>query len=133
MSDINDLGDAAPNEEIVYCDLSKEDDVYKLVKDCDGIVHFGGISIEKSWSLIRPANVRACTVYMKQQEKQARIICQLDHAVGFFKQTDYLDDKALPRPDGLYGVSKVFGENCASLYLINLRWQNIADRFLFSE
>ena len=56
VSDINDLGDAAPNEEIVYCDLSKEDDVYKLVKGCNGIVHFGGISIEKSWSSIRPAN-----------------------------------------------------------------------------
>ena len=71
VSDINDLGDAAPNEEIVYCDLSKEDDVYKLVKGCNGIVHFGGISIEKSCSSIRPANIRACTIYMKQQEKQA--------------------------------------------------------------
>ena len=39
-----------------------------------------------------------------------------NHAVGFYKQTDYLDDKALPRPDGLYGVSKVFGEAIASLY-----------------
>ena len=39
VSDINDLGDAAPNEEIVYCDLSKEDDVYKLLKGCNSIVH----------------------------------------------------------------------------------------------
>ena len=45
VSDINDLGDAAPNEEIVYCDLSKEY-VYKLVKGCNGIVHFGGISMK---------------------------------------------------------------------------------------
>ena len=37
VSDINDLGDAAPNEEIVYCDLSKEDDVYKLVKGCTAL------------------------------------------------------------------------------------------------
>ena len=57
VSDINDLGDAAPNEEIVYCDLSNEDDVYKLVEGCNGIVHFGGISIEKPWSSIRPANI----------------------------------------------------------------------------
>ena len=43
-------------------------------------------------------------------------VCSSNHAVGFYKQTDYLDDKALPRPDGLYGVSKVFGEAIASLY-----------------
>ena len=66
VSDINDLGDAAPNEEIVYCDLSKEDDVYKLVKGCNGIVHFGGISmfhllpfsLNEVWSSI-PRMIRA--------------------------------------------------------------------------
>ena len=39
-----------------------------------------------------------------------------NHAVGFDKQTDYLDDKALPRPDGLYCVSKVFSEAKTSPY-----------------
>ena len=45
ISDIADLGEAAPHEEIVYCDLSKEDEVC-LVDGCDGIVHFGGISVK---------------------------------------------------------------------------------------
>ena len=49
ISDIADLGEAAAHEEIVYCDLSNEDEVLSLVEGCDGIVHFGGISVEKSW------------------------------------------------------------------------------------
>ena len=47
LSDIDDLGEAAPNEEIVYCDLGDKAVVEAMVAGCDGIVHFGGISIEK--------------------------------------------------------------------------------------
>lgn len=119
ISDIADLGEAASNEEIVYCDLSKEDEVLSLVDGCDGIVHFGGISVEKSWSLIRPANIEGVyNVYEAARKTGCRriLFASSNHAVGFYKQTDYIDDKALPRPDGIYGVSKVFGEAMASMY-----------------
>ena len=39
-----------------------------------------------------------------------------NHAIGFHRQTERLDASALTRPDGLYGVSKVFGEALASMY-----------------
>lgn len=119
ISDIADLGEAASNEEIVYCDLSKEDEVLSLVDGCDGIVHFGGISVEKSWSLIRPANIEGVyNVYEAARKTGCRriLFASSNHAVGFYKQTDYIDDKALQRPDGIYGVSKVFGEAMASMY-----------------
>lgn len=119
ISDITDLGPAAPNEEVIYCDLSKENDVYNLVEGCDGIVHFGGISVEKSWSLIRPANIEGVYNLYEAARKTGckRILfASSNHTVGFYKQTDCLDNKALPRPDGIYGVSKVFGEAMASLY-----------------
>jgi uronate dehydrogenase len=35
---------------------------------------------------------------------------------GFYRQDEVLDTNALPRPDGLYGVSKAFGENLARFY-----------------
>ena len=86
VSDINDLGDAAPNEEIVYCDLSNEDDVYKLVEGCNGIVHFGGISIEKPWSSIRPANIEGVYNLYEAARKTGctRILfASSNYAIGF--------------------------------------------------
>ncbi len=39
-----------------------------------------------------------------------------NHVIGYYKREDRLDARSLPRPDSLYGVSKAFGENLASLY-----------------
>ena len=38
------------------------------------------------------------------------IFASSNHAIGFHKQSERLDANSLTRPDGLYGVSKVFGE-----------------------
>jgi uronate dehydrogenase len=38
------------------------------------------------------------------------------HAIGFHRFPDIVDEKALPRPDSRYGVSKVFGEAVGRLY-----------------
>jgi NAD dependent epimerase/dehydratase family len=39
-----------------------------------------------------------------------------NHTVGFYRQDEYLDAAARLRPDGLYGVSKCFGEALACMY-----------------
>jgi uronate dehydrogenase len=46
ISDIANLGGASANEESIYCNPSKENDVYDLIEACDGNVHFGGIMQE---------------------------------------------------------------------------------------
>lgn len=69
LSDIADLGTAGEGEELVQADLSDMQAVADLVRDCDGIVHLGGMSVESpgsqfcrpiSWGLItfmkRPEN-----------------------------------------------------------------------------
>ena len=89
VSDIADLGEAAPHEEIVYCDLSKEDEVLSLVDGCDGIVHFGGISVEKSWSLVRPANIDGIyNLYEAARKTGCRriLFASSNHAVGFISK-----------------------------------------------
>ena len=37
------LGAAEAHEEIVACDLADAQAVHDLVKDCDGIIHLGGV------------------------------------------------------------------------------------------
>jgi len=119
LSDIDDLGEAAPNEEIVYCDLSDKAAVEAMVAGCDGIVHFGGISIEKPWDLIMNANINGVFNLYEAARKNGNpriIFASSNHAIGFHDQTTKLDASSPTRPDGLYGVSKCFGESMASMY-----------------
>ena len=114
------LGDAAANEEIFYCDLSDKPAVEKLVEGCDGIVHMGGQSVEAAWDTIRDANIDGMFNLYEATRKASvtpRIIfASSNHAIGFHEQTSRLDSTAPTRPDGLYGLSKVFGEGLARLY-----------------
>lgn len=114
------LGAAGPNEEIVYCDLGDKAAVEALVEGCDGIVHMGGQSVEAPWEVIRNANLDGIFNLYEGARKSSvtpRIIfASSNHAIGFHKQTERLDAASVTRPDGLYGVSKVFGEAMASMY-----------------
>lgn len=119
LSDIGDLGQAGPNEELMPCDLGDAAAVHKLVDGCDGIVHFGGRATEATWDVIRNANIDGIVHLYEAARKTGckRIVfASSNHAVGFYKQSEVIDAAAPTRPDGLYGVSKVFGEAIASMY-----------------
>lgn len=114
------LGDAATHEEIVYCDLADKTGVAEMVEGCDGIVHMGGQSVEAPWEPIRQANIDGVfNLYEAARTSSTRpriIFASSNHAIGFHEQTTRLDANSPTRPDGLYGVSKVFGEALARLY-----------------
>ena len=57
LSDAQPLGQSAEHEECVQCDLSNRDAVLELVKDCDAILHFGGVSTEQAFDPILQANI----------------------------------------------------------------------------
>lgn len=119
LSDIADLGEAAPNEELMPCDLGDREAVETLVAGCDGIVHLGGISVEDGWTRIRNANIDGVFNLYEAARRQGRpriLFASSNHAIGFYRQTERIDAAAPLRPDGLYGVSKAFGEALASMY-----------------
>lgn len=119
LSDIADLGAAAPGEELVPCDLGDKAAVEALVEGCDGIVHLGGRSVEDTWDVIRTANFDGIFhLYEAARKSGCRriVFASSNHAIGFHRQTERLDASSPTRPDGLYGVSKVFGEAMASMY-----------------
>lgn len=119
LSDMADMGEAAANEEIVQCDLADKAAVDALVEGCDGIVHFGGKSVEGTWDVVRDSNIEGVVNLYEAARKhgQPRIVfASSNHAIGFYKQNERIDNTVYPRPDGLYGVSKVFGEALASMY-----------------
>ncbi|MDA7426374.1 NAD-dependent epimerase/dehydratase family protein [Thalassococcus lentus] len=120
ISDLGDLGDAAPHEELVACDLGDKAGVEALVEGCDGIIHLGGQSTEGTWDAVRHANIEGVANLYEAARKSSAppriIFASSNHAIGFYKQDENLDAHATTRPDSLYGVSKVFGEAMASLY-----------------
>ncbi|QFU08166.1 putative epimerase/dehydratase [Rhodobacteraceae bacterium THAF1] len=120
LSDRDGVTDAASHEEIVHCDLADKDAVEALVEGCDGIVHLGGQSVEAPWDTVRSSNIDGVFNLYEAARKSSvtpRIVfASSNHAIGFHPQTERLDAKSLTRPDGLYGVSKVFGEAMASMY-----------------
>lgn len=119
ISDVSNLGEAGPNEELVQCDLGDKDAVSTMVEGCDGIVHFGGISVEETWEKIRVSNIDG--IYNLYEAARAHnrpriLFASSNHTIGFHKQTDRLDVASVTKPDSLYGVSKCFGEAMASMY-----------------
>jgi uronate dehydrogenase len=131
ISDINELGAAAENEEIDLCDLGDFDAVARLVKGVDMIVHLGGVSLDGPFEPILNANIRGVyNLYEASRIAGVRriIFASSNHVIGFHKQTDRLDDTAALRPDGNYGVSKAFGELLSRFYFDRYGFESVCVR-----
>lgn len=119
LSDVADLGDAASHEELVPCDLSDALAVSALVQGCDAIIHLGGVSLEKPWNSILHSNIIGTyNLYeaARHHGKPRILFASSNHATGYYERTTKLTGEAPHRPDSIYGVSKCFGEDLASLY-----------------
>ncbi|MBN8411255.1 MULTISPECIES: NAD-dependent epimerase/dehydratase family protein [Halomonas] len=133
LSDVAELpgGSTADNEEVVRADLADGAAVMRLVDGCDGILHLGGVSVERSWQEILPANIMG-TYHLyeaaRQQQCSRIVFASSNHAIGFYPRTERLDARVPHKPDSLYGVSKCFGEDLASLYFDKFGVETLAVR-----
>lgn len=119
VSDIGAMDPAQAGEEVVACDLADAGAVDALVQGCDAIVHLGGVSVERPFEEILPANIQGVyNVYEAARRHGVRrvIFASSNHTIGFYRQNQVIDADVLPRPDGYYGLSKVFGENLSRFY-----------------
>ncbi|RKU00075.1 NAD-dependent dehydratase [Burkholderia sp. Nafp2/4-1b] len=119
VSDIANLGAEREGEEIVQCDLADGRAVDALVDGVDVIVHFGGVSVERPFEQILPANILGTfNIYEAARRRGIRriVFASSNHVTGCYEQSEGIDATVRPRPDGYYGVSKAFGENLAQLY-----------------
>ncbi len=119
LSDIVDMGEAQEGEEIMPCDLSDKAAVHTLMQEVDVVLHFGGISTENNFEAIMQANILG-TYHIYEAVHQAQvkrvIFASSNHTVGYYKTTDYIDAHMPMRADGMYGVSKCFGETLSRYY-----------------
>jgi uronate dehydrogenase len=119
LSHRSDFGAAAPGEEIVLASLEDRSAMLGLLKDVDAVVHMGGVSTEQAWEPILAGNiVGAYNLYEAARRNGVRriVFASSNHVTGFYRQDQVVGPKDPVRPDGLYGLSKAFGENLAQLY-----------------
>jgi uronate dehydrogenase len=101
-------------------DVTAAADLDAALADVDAIVHLAGQPTEAPWTVIREANIEG-TLQLFEAARRAgvpRIVyASSNHAVGFTPLESELAADLPPRPDTLYGVSKVFGEALARYYV----------------
>jgi uronate dehydrogenase len=114
--------DRKPCEGVVAGDVTSPADLDEAVAGVDAIVHLAGQPTEAPWPVIREANIEgAVQVFEAARRHGVRrvVTASSNHAVGFTPvgAGGALPADIAPRPDTLYGVSKVFGEALGRYYV----------------
>lgn len=119
VSDIADLGAAAPHEELRPAALEDKAAVLALLEGVDAVVHLGGVSTEQPWEPILAANiVGAYHLYEAARKHGVKriVFASSNHVTGFYRQDEVICPADPVRADGLYGLSKAWGEDLSRFY-----------------
>jgi uronate dehydrogenase len=119
LSDVQAFGAAAAGEEVVLADLADSAAVHTMVQGVDAIVHLGGVSVEGPFGPILQANILgAYNLYEAARKNGVKriVFASSNHVTGFYRQDQTINADHPPRPDGMYGLSKAFGEDLSRLY-----------------
>ncbi len=119
VSDIAPMDPVRAGEEIAPADLTKLSEMEAIMDGVDCVVHLGGISVEDTWEKVLPNNLAGTwNVFEAARRRGVRrvVYASSHHAVGYYRRARFIDQNVTPRPDGPYGVSKVFGEAVGRLF-----------------
>ena len=89
VSDLAAMDPAGDGEEVVIAPLEDEAAMYALLEGVDAVLHFGGVSIEKPFSTVLPANiVGAYNLYEAARRRGTKriIFASSNHVTGFYGQ-----------------------------------------------
>jgi uronate dehydrogenase len=113
------LFDREPTPGGIVGDVTSPADVDAASNGVQAVVHLAGQPTEAPWPVIREANIEG-TVAVFEAARRAgvrRVVyASSNHAVGFTPVGRDQPADLPPRPDTLYGVSKVFGEALGRYY-----------------
>lgn len=116
---LSPLAPRAAGEDLVSGDLNDPAVVDRLLAGADVLIHMAGTSVERPLPEIIDNNLRALVaVYEGARRHRVRrvVFPSSNHAVGMHPVDQVLDVDVDLRPDGFYGLSKVWGEALARMY-----------------
>lgn len=110
---------AVPGEDLVAGDLRDPAVVDQLLQGTEMLVHMAGTSVERPLPEIIENNLVALhQVYEGALRHGLRrvLFASSNHAFGMHGVDALLDQQSSYRPDGFYGLSKMWGEGLARMY-----------------
>jgi hypothetical protein len=124
LLDLAEQDPLAPGEnaELIVGSFLDPDVMADACRDAVVVVHLGGLSTDEfEWDEYLDVNINGTYVVLEAARAAGvpRVIyASSNHAVGFqpIGHDSLVSDYLFPRPDSLYGVSKVAGESLGSLY-----------------
>jgi uronate dehydrogenase len=119
LTDIVAFEATGPNQDVRVADLADPATLPALLEGVDAVVHFAGYPREASWQVLLDANIRTVINLWEASVTAGvdRILyASSNHAVGYYPRTAHIDARVPARPDGRYGVTKVFMESVAQLH-----------------
>jgi uronate dehydrogenase len=108
-----------PGEDICHGDLRDPNVVDRVLGGVDVLIHMAGTSVERPLPEIVENNLRGLfEVYEGARRHGVKrvVFASSNHAFGMYPVTDKLTLGSEFRPDGLYGLSKAWGEAMARMY-----------------
>ena len=120
LTDITPLMPAGPGEECFTADIGDPSAMERLCAGIDCVIHLAGVSEEPtSWTQILPTNIVG-TYHVFEAARRTgvrRIVyASSNHVVGFYRRERTIGAQEPLRPDGVYALSKCFGESLGRLY-----------------
>ena len=105
--------------EALPCDLADAAAVHRLLQGVHAVVHLGGVSVERPFEEVLQANIRGMFHLYEAARRQGTrriVFASSNHVTGCYDQSQTVSPQDPPRPDGYYGLSKLYGEGLASMY-----------------
>jgi uronate dehydrogenase len=107
-------------EEVVRADIRDGGAVAEAMAGCAAVVHLAGIPSEVRFEELLDTNIRGTYQVLeaaRHSDTCRRVVLgSSNHVTGFYPVAETISAMAPPRPDGLYGASKAYGEVLGRLY-----------------
>ena len=119
LTDMGPQEPAGPGEEVCTVDVRDMAALERSMQGIDCVIHLAGTTQDLSWEKVLPINIEGCYNVFEAARRQGvrRVVfASSNHAIGYHRRETFIDTEVQPRPDSLYGVSKVFGEALGRMY-----------------
>lgn len=113
------IDDLAPGEEAVTADISNLEAVQQAMSGMDAVIHLAASVSSHGWeTMFEPNFIGTYNIFEAARREGVRRVVYASsiHAHGFYRRDRKVGPDTPPRPDSIYGVSKVFGEALGRLY-----------------
>jgi uronate dehydrogenase len=119
LLDRQDIAELAPGETFRAADIADLGAMEEAMKGVDAVVHMAAAVSPAGWDTMFEPNFTGTYNIFEAARRQGvkRVVYASSiHAHGFYRRTQKVGADTPPRPDSIYGVSKVFGEAIGRLY-----------------